>query len=77
MNVVPGTASNVVWFTLPTASDNVDVNITDSAVCEDDLGNVVISGGTYTAGLTLVTCKVLDSDMNEGSCQFNISVVGK
>ncbi|XP_033640821.1 hyalin-like [Asterias rubens] len=75
VNVVPGTASNVVWFTLPTASDNVDVNITDSAVCEDDLGNVVISGGTYTAGLTLVTCKVLDSDMNEGSCQFNISVV--
>ncbi|XP_071804899.1 uncharacterized protein [Asterias amurensis] len=75
VNVDPGTAfANSTWSSLPTAMDNVVVNITDSVVCEDDLGNVVISGGAYKAGITLVTCKVLDSDMNEGSCQFKVAV---
>ena len=72
-----GTAfANVTWSSLPSASDNVDVNITDSVVCEDDLGNVVISGRAHTAGLTTVTCKAHDTALNEGSCQFNITVVG-
>ncbi|XP_071804422.1 uncharacterized protein [Asterias amurensis] len=76
VNVDAGTAfANVTWSSLPSASDNVDVNITDSVVCEDDLGNVVISGRAYTAGLTTVTCKAHDTALNEGSCQFNITVV--
>ena len=68
--------ANVNWAPLPTANDSVDGNIT-TIVCEDSQGNVVMSGDLYPVGLTTVTCRANDSIPLEGSCQFNITVVGR
>ncbi|XP_033640822.1 hyalin-like [Asterias rubens] len=76
MNVVPGTASSKVkWSAPPSANDTVDGDVTANVVCTDDMGNVVVSGGLYAVGLTTVTCRANDTALNEGSCEFNITVV--
>ena len=67
----------VNWSPAPTATDNVDTINATNIVCQDDSGNVVMSGGTYDLGTTTVTCRVNDTALNEGSCQFVIEVVGK
>ena len=78
MNVVPGTASSKVkWSAPPSANDTVDGDVTANVVCTDDMGNVVVSGDLYAVGLTTVTCRANDTALNEGSCEFNITVVGK
>ena len=78
VTVDAGTATaNVTWSPLPTANDTVD-RVIDPAtiVCEDSLGNVVMSDTLYSLGLTTVTCRANDTALNEGSCDFNITVVG-
>ena len=78
INVETGTAmSNVSWSASPSANDTVDGDVTANVLCKDDMGNVVMSGGSYAVGLTTVTCRANDTALNEGSCQFNITVVGK
>ena len=77
MNVNHGTAVSTVTWSL-SASDTVDGDVTTYVVCKDDkMGNTVMSGDTYAVGLTTVTCKVNDTALNEGTCQFNITVIGK
>ena len=79
MNVDAGMAvANVTWSPLPSANDNVDGSIlAANIICEDGSGTVVMSGDTYAVGLTSVTCRANDTALNEGSCEFNITVVGK
>ena len=69
--------ANVTWSPLPTATDNVDTIDNNTIVCTDCLGKVVMSGDLYTEGLTTVICRVNDTALNEGSCEFNITVIGK
>ena len=79
MNVDAGMAvANVTWSPLPSANDTVDgaINATN-IICEDGLGTVVMSGDTYAVGLTSVTCRANDTALNEGLCEFKITVVGK
>ena len=69
--------ANVTWSPSPTANDTVDGVINSTTiVCEDSLGNVVMSDTLYSVGLTTVTCRANDTALNEGSCDFNITVVG-
>ena len=65
----------VTWSPSPAATDAVDGPIT-AIVCEDSSVAVVMSGTLYPVGLTTVTCKAYDTAINEGSCEFNITVVG-
>ncbi|XP_033642906.1 uncharacterized protein LOC117302993 isoform X2 [Asterias rubens] len=75
MNVNHGTAVSTVTWSL-SARDTVDGDVTTYVVCKDDkMGNTVMSGDTYAVGLTTVTCKVNDTALNEGTCQFNINVI--
>ena len=78
MNVDPGMAGAIVTWSppTPTAIDIVDGPII-AIVCEDSLGNVTMSGDLYPVGLTTVTCRANDTALNEGSCEFNITVVGR
>ena len=78
MNVDAGMADAIVtWSPLPSANDIVEGAIDPSTiVCEDDSGNVVMSGDTFPVGTTTVTCRANDTALNEGSSQFNITVVG-
>ncbi|XP_022107747.1 uncharacterized protein LOC110988496 isoform X2 [Acanthaster planci] len=68
------TSATVSWPSVPSATDNVNTINAASIICQDDSGNVVISGGTYVIGVTTVTCRVRDSASNEGSCQFTVTV---
>ena len=75
---VGNTDANVTWLPLPTAKDNNDTVIDVANItCEDSLGNVVMSGDLYPVGTTTVTCRANDTALNEGSCEFNITVVGR
>ncbi|XP_038061125.1 uncharacterized protein LOC119731913 [Patiria miniata] len=65
----------VTWTPMPSATDNVDNFTINNITCQDEAGNVVESDGTYSLGTTTVTCLVLDSAGNNGSCQFVINVV--
>ncbi|XP_038046138.1 mucin-22-like isoform X2 [Patiria miniata] len=70
-----GSVSAVVsWLSMPSATDNVDTIDAGSITCQDNLDNTVVSGGTYAVGVTTVTCRVSDAALNEGSCQFTITV---
>ena len=42
----------------------------------DGASNILMSGANYPLGLTTVTCRANDTALNEGSCEFNITVVG-
>ena len=79
MNVDAGMpVANVTWSPLPSANDTVDGSILAANImCENGSGTVVMSGDTYVVGLTSVTCRANDTALNEGSCEFNITVVGK
>ena len=79
MNVDPGmTDAIVTWSPLPSANDTVDGLIPPSTiVCEVGPGNVVMSGDRFPVGTTTVTCRANDTALNEGSSQFNITVVGR
>ena len=78
VNVDSGMAdAAVVWSSLPSATDVVEGPISNaSIICQNDAGNVVISGGRYPAGTTTVTCRANDTALNEGSIQFTITVIG-
>ena len=78
VNVDAGTiTAYVTWSPSPMANDTVDGVINSATiVCEDSLGNVVMSDTLYSVGLTTVTCRANDTALNEGSCDFNITVVG-
>ncbi|XP_022101847.1 hyalin-like [Acanthaster planci] len=65
----------VVWSSMPSATDNVDIFTLSDILCSDDLGSVVVSSGVYELGLTTVTCTVTDGAMNAESCQFTIDVI--
>lgn len=79
INVQPGMADVVVnWSPLPSANDVVEGTIPSANItCEDDAGNVVMSGDRFRAGTTTVTCKANDTSLNEGSKQFTITVIGE
>ena len=78
MNVDPGmTDAIVTWSPLPSANDTVDGVIDPTTiVCEISPGNVVMSGDRFQVGTTTVTCRANDTALNEGSSQFNITVIG-
>ena len=68
----------VNWSPMPSATDSVDGPILSAEIrCEDDAGNVVMSGDRFRAGTTTVTCKANDTSLNEGSAQFTIIVIGE
>ncbi len=77
--VDPGMAgANVFWSISPNATDVVDATVNaNSVVCEDNHGKVVMSGEFFQDGVTTVTCRANDTDLNEGSCMFFINVTGK
>ena len=69
--------AGVTWSPLPTANDTVDGVIDPTTiVCDDGAGNVLMSGDRFRVGTTEVTCKASDSVPQEGSCKFNITVIG-
>ena len=69
------TESIATWSPLPSANDVVDGEILAANItCEDDAGNVVMSGDLYPLGLTKVTCRANDTALNEGSCEFYIYI---
>ncbi len=75
--VDPGlSVATVPWVPSPTAIDNVDPINPANIICKDNSGSVVIPGGQYPATLTTVTCRVNDTQHNEGSCSFTITVSG-
>ena len=78
MNVDPGMADAIVtWSPLPSAVDSVEGSIlAANIICEDNSGNVVMSGERFPVGTTTVTCRANDTALNEGSGQFTITVVG-
>ncbi len=63
--------SGVAVFTPPTASDDCS---TTTVICTDQDGNVVNSGDTFEAGVTIVTCTATDLCGNEATCAFDILV---
>ncbi|XP_038072761.1 uncharacterized protein LOC119741140 isoform X2 [Patiria miniata] len=65
----------VPWSPQPSATDNVDVFDSSNITCQDEAGNIVVSNETYALGLTTVTCNATDVAGNEGSCNFNITVI--
>ena len=68
-------ASRVVnWSTMPTATDNVDGNIT-FITCIDHNNHQAVSGWVYRVGITEVTCTTRDSASNQGMCTFNITTL--
>lgn len=76
--VDPGMPDAAVSWSAPTAVDTFDSAVSSAPiVCMDHRGNVVVSGARIPVGPTLVTCRVSDAALNEGSCQFNITVVGE
>ncbi|XP_033642798.1 uncharacterized protein LOC117302922 [Asterias rubens] len=77
INVERGMPDVVVnWSPMPSATDSVDGPILSAEIrCEDDAGNVVMSGDRFRAGTTTVTCKANDTSLNEGSAQFTIIVI--
>ena len=76
MNVDAGMIDAVVtWSPLPSANDTVEGPII-IIICEASPGNVVMSGDRFPVGTSRVTCRANDTVPNEGSCQFNITVIG-
>ena len=74
--VAIGVADAVItWSPLPTSNDVVEGVIT-TIVCEDSPGNVMMSGDRFLVGTTAMTCKSSDSVPNEGTCQFDVTVLG-
>jgi probable HAF family extracellular repeat protein len=64
--ITAGSASAVVTWTTPTASDNCDGNL--AVVC------VPPSGSLFTVGSTSVTCRASDTSSNSDSCRFTVNV---
>ena len=79
MNVDPALANaSVIWSPLPSAYDVVDRAVNSSNVtCVDSSGRVVMSEDSFRVGTTRINCSVSDAAMNVGSCEFNITVLGK
>ena len=70
--------ASITWSSTPSAVDIVDGVISASnIICEDGASNVVMSNDSYGVGTTTVTCRVNDTALNTGLCQFNITVVGR
>ena len=78
MNVDTGMPDAVIiWSSPPSALDAFEGIIPTANIrCENQAGNVVVSGGRYPVGTTTVTCRANDTALNEGSSQFNITVIG-
>jgi hypothetical protein len=65
IQVPPGTVSQMVTFTAPTATDNCSGA---SVAC------VPSSGGTYPIGTTTVTCTATDAVSNTATCSFTVTI---
>ena len=66
----------VTWSV--SANDNVDGTILPvNIICDDGASNILMSGENYPVGTTTVTCRANDTALNEGSCEFNITVTGR
>ena len=78
-NVEPGTPDAVVvWAPAPSAFDTFEGSVGAAAIqCQDQNGRAVTSASRFPVGLTTVTCTASDSSLNEGSNQFNITVIGR
>ncbi len=75
--VDPGMSGAIVpWVPSPSAIDNIDTINPANIICKDNSGSVVMPGGQYPATLTTVTCRVNDTQQNEGCCVFSITVSG-
>ena len=79
MNVDPGMVdASIIWSPSPTVNDTFDGVISPSTImCDDGLGNAVMSGDRFLVGTTTVTCRANDTALNEGTCQFSITIVGR
>ena len=67
----------ITWSPQPSAYDIVDGLIdATTIVCKNDAGNVVMSGSSFPIGTTTVTCRAYDAALNEGSSQFDITIIG-
>ena len=68
-------SAQILWSASPSANDIVEGAIGANAItCEDGNSMTVTSGDSYKIGITTVTCTASDSAMNQGSCQFDITV---
>ncbi len=68
-----------IWSPLPSANDTAGGVIDPaSIICEDQDGDLKMSGGRFRAGITTITCTTGTSDTGsyQGSCQFTISFIG-
>ena len=76
------THANVTWSPLPTDNET-------TIICQNDQGDVMMSGGLYPVGLTHLTCNVtncnetsnetcisIDTASNITGCNFTITVIG-
>ena len=67
----------VNWLS-PSALDAFEGAISAAnIICEDEAGSAVMSGDRFPVGTTTVTCRANDTALNEGTGQFNITVVGR
>ncbi|XP_071788134.1 uncharacterized protein [Asterias amurensis] len=67
----------VIWSPLPSAIDSAGGVIDPaSIVCEDQDGNLTMSGDTFPAGKTIITCTtdINDTVLYQGFCQFSITL---
>lgn len=64
------------WVPSPSATDNLDTINPANIICKDNSGKIVTSATQYPASVTTVTCRVNDTQQNEGSCVFSITVSG-
>ncbi len=70
--------ASVRWLPMPTANDTVDGPIDNvNIVCKNQANINALSTDRYSVGTTTVTCSATDMAQNEGSCSFEITVVGR
>ena len=70
----------VIWSPLPSAIDSAGGVIDPaSIVCEDQDGNLTMSGDIFPAGKTSITCTtdINDTVPYQGYCQFTITLRGR
>lgn len=61
-------AGAIVTYTNPTANDNVDGDVSANVVCTP------ASGGTFSMGVTTVSCSVRDAANNAANTSFTVTV---
>ena len=64
----------VNWPKQPAAVDNCDGPINETT-CSNGI-KPVVSGGTYSVGVTTVNCTATDAAGNQGNCAWDVEVYG-